>query len=160
MLKHQIGLGCLVECAASCRYHQAVTQVSYQLQRQLLVESRRKATFTGSIRSKQEPCVVVYVVVPSDSAAEVLHALHVVAQALAPCSSLGLAEVKAQLEEGSCAPSVAGGAPAGACPFCFPEMRSESTLCCTSHIPFASAAFELTGKKMRSFVGLVALVLW
>jgi hypothetical protein len=60
---------------------------------------------------------VVYVVVPSDSAAEVLHALHAVAQALAPCSSLGLAEVAAQLQGGHCATSAedanatAGGTP-------------------------------------------------
>lgn len=75
-------------------------RVSYQLQRQLLVDSKHRTPFTQSLRSRQPPCVVVYVVVPSDSAAEVINALHVVAQALAPCSSLGLAEVADQLQQG------------------------------------------------------------
>lgn len=89
-----------------CRFARGLCRVCYQLQRRLLLDGKDEFP-RRSLRSLHAPAVVVYVVVPSDALADVSQSLLLCSQALAPCTSLGLAEAQQQFEVNYAASSIA-----------------------------------------------------
>eukprot|EP00892_Ulva_mutabilis_P003152 jgi/Ulvmu1/12838/UM098_0023.1 len=119
-------------------YGRSLCRVCYQLQRRLLLDGQDDFP-RRSLRSLHSPAVVVYVVVPSDSIADVSRALLLCSQALAPCTSLGLEEAQQQCSADTSATGQPADDPdasstAGADPLASAAAEGASAYAC-GHVP-------------------------